>query len=61
MATATLNTAPATKRPLSDAERAARRANAQHSTGPKTAAGKQRSRANALKHGLAGAGVVLTP
>ncbi|HEV3163573.1 MAG TPA: hypothetical protein VGZ22_05995 [Isosphaeraceae bacterium] len=33
--------------------------NAQKSTGPKTAEGKTRSRRNALKHGLAGGGVVL--
>jgi hypothetical protein len=33
--------------------------NAQKSTGPRTEAGKQRSRANALKHGLSGEGVVL--
>ena len=37
------------------------RANAQKSTGPKTASGKERSRANALKHGLTGAGVVVPP
>ena len=33
--------------------------NAQRSTGPKTEAGKLQSRRNALKHGLAGKGVVL--
>jgi hypothetical protein len=38
---------------------AANRQNAQLSTGPRTDEGKERSRANALKHGLAGAGVVL--
>ncbi len=32
---------------------AANRANARHSTGPRSAAGKSRSRGNALKHGLA--------
>jgi hypothetical protein len=38
---------------LKDKDRAAiNRANAQHSTGPKTEAGKRRSSANALKHGL---------
>jgi hypothetical protein len=30
------------------------RANSQHSTGPKTQAGKQRSSLNALRHGLTG-------
>jgi hypothetical protein len=35
------------------------RANAQHSTGPKTEAGKQRSRLNALKYGFTGQLVVM--
>ena len=35
------------------------KANAQHSTGPKTQAGKQRSSLNALRHGLTGQIVVL--
>jgi hypothetical protein len=35
------------------------RANAQHSTGPKTVAGKQRSSLNALRHGLTGQIVVM--
>jgi hypothetical protein len=35
------------------------RANAQHSTGPKTEAGKQRSSLNALRHGLTGQIVVM--
>jgi hypothetical protein len=39
----------------------ARRQNARKSTGPKTEAGKARSRANSVHHGLAGSGVVLTP
>jgi hypothetical protein len=34
-------------------------ANAQHSTGPRTAAGKQRSSLNALRHGLTGHVIVL--
>ncbi|HTR37461.1 MAG TPA: hypothetical protein VMH80_16260 [Bryobacteraceae bacterium] len=37
------------------------RANAQHSTGPRTAAGKQRSSLNALTHGLTAASPVLPP
>src|SRR5271163_1840785 len=35
------------------------RANAQHSTGPKTAEGKQKSSLNALRHGLTGQIVVM--
>jgi len=35
------------------------RANSQHSTGPKTQAGKQRSSLNALRHGLTGQIIVL--
>src|SRR4051794_14995359 len=45
--------------PTSQARIDANRRNAQRSTGPRTEEGKQRSRANALKHGLTGAGVVL--
>ena len=42
------------------ADRAAiNRANAQHSTGPRTEAGKQRSSLNALRHGLTGHTIVL--
>jgi hypothetical protein len=37
----------------------ANRANAQHSTGPRTPAGKQRSSLNALRHGLTSASSVL--
>ena len=43
----------------SEAKLAANRKNAARSTGPKTPEGKEASRANAYKHGLAGAGVVL--
>src|SRR4051794_20930126 len=45
--------------PTSQARIDANRRNAQLSTGPRTEEGKQRSRANALKHGLTGAGTVL--
>src|SRR4051794_1310350 len=37
----------------------ANRRNSLHSTGPRTPEGKEQSRRNALKHGVAGAGVVL--
>jgi len=43
----------------SPARLAANRANALKSTGPRTDEGKDRSRANAYKHGMAGEGVVL--
>ena len=43
----------------SPARLAANRANARKSTGPRTEAGKARSRANAVKHGLTGAGITL--
>ena len=43
----------------SEARIRANQANAQKSTGPKTDQGKQRSRANSLKHGMTGAGVVM--
>src|SRR5579864_2492268 len=45
---------------LSEKRLAANRQNAQRSTGPLTEAGKSISRQNSLKHGLTGAGVVLT-
>jgi hypothetical protein len=37
----------------------ANQANAKLSTGPKSPEGKERSRANSLKHGLTGAGIVM--
>ena len=37
----------------SDAQIEANRRNARNSTGPRTEAGKERSRRNALRHGLA--------
>ena len=46
--------------PCSPAQLEANRKNAALSKGPKTAEGKQRSRGNALKHGMTGAGVVLS-
>ncbi|MBY0504380.1 MAG: hypothetical protein K2X03_10740 [Bryobacteraceae bacterium] len=39
-------------RPITEAQRAACQRNAQHSTGPRTEAGKSRARLNAVKHGL---------
>jgi len=46
--------------PTSDARLAANRRNASKSTGPRTAEGKERSRANSYKHGMTGAGVVVS-
>jgi hypothetical protein len=46
--------------PASEAQIRANRANSLKSCGPKTVEGKEKSRANALKHGLTGAGVALT-
>ena len=45
--------------PASEAQILANRANATRSTGPTTAQGKERSRANSFKHGMTGEGVVL--
>ena len=45
--------------PSSEARISANRANALRSTGPKTAEGKERSRQNAVKHGLTGNGIAL--
>jgi hypothetical protein len=47
--------------PVSERKAEANRKNAQKSTGPRTEAGKERTRANALKHGLSGEGIVVTP
>ena len=46
---------------ISPARLAANRANAQRSSGPKTDAGKARSRMNAFQHGRAGAGDLVGP
>jgi hypothetical protein len=45
--------------PASEAQILANQANAKLSTGPKSEAGKERSRRNSLKHGMTGGGVVL--
>ena len=45
----------------SEAQIAANRRNAEKSTGPKTAEGKEKSRRNALRHGLFAQAVVLAP
>ena len=47
------------KKPLSDRQLAANRANAQKSTGPKTEAGKNTARENAIKHGMTASRVLL--
>jgi hypothetical protein len=46
--------------PLSEAQLNANRANAQASTGPRTEEGKQRSRLNALRHGITAKVIVMT-
>jgi hypothetical protein len=46
---------------LTEKQLAANRANAQHSTGPKTEEGKQRSRLNASRHNLTGQVTAMTP
>ena len=46
--------------PATDAQIAANRKNSLHSTGPRSDEGKERSRANSLKHGLTGEGVVMS-
>ena len=45
---------------VSEKRLAANRSNSAQSTGPKSETGKAASRRNSLKHGLTGAGVVLT-
>jgi hypothetical protein len=45
---------------MSDRQPRANRANAQKSTGPRTEAGKQRSRLNGLRHGLTGQVSIMT-
>jgi len=49
-----------TIRPISEKQREANRRNASQSTGPKTEAGKQASRMNAVTHGLLAKAVVIT-
>jgi hypothetical protein len=46
---------------LTEKQLAANRANAQHSTGPKTEEGKQRTRLNASRHNLTGQVTAMTP
>ena len=53
------NTTEPTANGAPDARAAANRANSLRSTGPRTAAGKQRSKLNAIRHGLTGQTIVL--
>jgi hypothetical protein len=53
------NGTSANPEPAPDSRAEINRANSQHSTGPRTAAGKQRSSLNALRHGLTGHVIVL--
>ncbi len=46
---------------VSDAKLAANQANSQHSTGPKTEAGKRHASLNAFRHGLTGQIHIATP
>jgi hypothetical protein len=55
----THDTKPPRKKPLSERQLAANRANAQKSTGPRTPEGKARTRFNSLKHGLTAVDVCL--
>ncbi|CAN5912193.1 hypothetical protein BH23PLA1_BH23PLA1_37390 [soil metagenome] len=52
-------TTPKPSTPISEARRIASRLNGARSRGPKTTEGKERSRKNALKHGLTGQGTTL--
>src|ERR1700733_11913343 len=55
-----MSATPITSPHRTPADRAAiNRANSQHSTGPRTDSGKQRSSLNALRHGLTAASAVL--
>jgi hypothetical protein len=54
-----INVDPSDHHPISDARLAANRANAQHSSGPRSETGKATSSKNALKTGLTGATVLL--
>ncbi len=49
------------KRPRSEAQRAASRANGRRSSGPKSTEGKSRSRRNALRHGLRAGSLEVLP